>query len=380
VYYQFVVVDNGTTKYDLRVKNSIARRKHAGEMIVDGSIIASHIKSLNGLNVGNGKFVIDANGNVTFAGNLNGATGSFSGSVSSNNFVIIPPDGSPYASGIDMKFENIFDGTTLVFQIDAASSAATGNIVQMTLPASTDFIVEASGRNIRLNGIVFLNNSLTVTSDVIANWIKATTGIQAYELKSTDGYVRLKDSGGFEMASISTRETAKHTFIKNASTAIKMLSGTDKQVQFRDANDAIYIRATANDFYPTSKREYKKNIGFYMENAIKKIFNTPIRTYQFNEELEEELHHIGVILDESPWEIVDINGEGVSTYAMVTLAWKAIQEIYEILMAQDERIISLENTVTSQQNEIDDLKLRMDELMNMLSVLQSEINELKTKV
>lgn len=38
---------------------------------------AKHIKSLNGLNIGNGQFVVDANGNVKFAGNLEGASGTF---------------------------------------------------------------------------------------------------------------------------------------------------------------------------------------------------------------------------------------------------------------------------------------------------------------
>lgn len=38
---------------------------------------AKHIKSLNGLNVGNGQFVVDENGNVKFAGNLEGASGTF---------------------------------------------------------------------------------------------------------------------------------------------------------------------------------------------------------------------------------------------------------------------------------------------------------------
>jgi phage minor structural protein len=354
---------------DVKIKRAIIRKMHGGEMIVDGTILASHIKSLNGLNVGNGKFVIDANGNVTFAGNLNGATGSFSGAVEANSLVVRPPDGSPYASGLDMKFEDIFDGKTLIFQIDAASSAATGNIVQMTLPASTDFIVEASGRNIRLNGIVFLNNSLTVSGNAIANWMKATTGIQAYELKSTDGYVRFKDNNGLEMASISTRETAKHTFIKNNNTAIKMLNGSS-QIQFRDANDSIYIRATANDFYPTSKREFKKNIADYTENATQKIVSTPIRTYQFNEELEGELHHVGVILDESPYEIVDVMGEGISTYAMVSLAWKSLQE-------QANRVTVLEDMVLTQQDIINDMTAKMAEMMNVVSVLQKQVSELQ---
>lgn len=44
-------------------------------------LIADHIKSLNGLNVGNGQFVVDDSGNVTFGGTLSGADGTFSGTV-----------------------------------------------------------------------------------------------------------------------------------------------------------------------------------------------------------------------------------------------------------------------------------------------------------
>lgn len=36
---------------------------------------------MNGLNVGDGQFVVDANGNVKFAGDLTGASGTFSGTV-----------------------------------------------------------------------------------------------------------------------------------------------------------------------------------------------------------------------------------------------------------------------------------------------------------
>ncbi|MDL4842842.1 phage tail spike protein [Aquibacillus rhizosphaerae] len=51
--------------------------------IIANSITANHIKSLLGLNV-NDQFIVDANGNVTFAGKLNGADGNFSGSVSTD--------------------------------------------------------------------------------------------------------------------------------------------------------------------------------------------------------------------------------------------------------------------------------------------------------
>jgi phage minor structural protein len=52
----------------------------ASKIALDGYVEARHIKSLNGLNINN-KFIVDQNGNVTFAGTLNGANGTFNGMV-----------------------------------------------------------------------------------------------------------------------------------------------------------------------------------------------------------------------------------------------------------------------------------------------------------
>ncbi|UOQ93421.1 hypothetical protein MUO14_24140 [Halobacillus shinanisalinarum] len=48
-------------------------------------LVADYIKSLNGLNVGNGQFVVDNYGNVKFAGDLQGASGYFKGSVTTDD-------------------------------------------------------------------------------------------------------------------------------------------------------------------------------------------------------------------------------------------------------------------------------------------------------
>ncbi|MEN2468242.1 hypothetical protein, partial [Ornithinibacillus sp. JPR2-1] len=54
--------------------------KWGEQSIVANSITANHIKSLVGLNV-NDQFIVDSNGNVKFAGHLEGASGSFTGTV-----------------------------------------------------------------------------------------------------------------------------------------------------------------------------------------------------------------------------------------------------------------------------------------------------------
>ncbi len=60
-------------------------KQNSGKLIVNGSIVASHIKSLNGLTISNGvgtQFAVDASGNVSLSGSLSGATGTFAGSLS----------------------------------------------------------------------------------------------------------------------------------------------------------------------------------------------------------------------------------------------------------------------------------------------------------
>ncbi|MGJ9381815.1 phage tail spike protein [Salipaludibacillus sp. CF4.18] len=59
--------------------------------IIAASISTEHIKSLNGLDIGNGQFKVDANGNVSFAGNLSGASGTFSGKLLSQSVKIESP-------------------------------------------------------------------------------------------------------------------------------------------------------------------------------------------------------------------------------------------------------------------------------------------------
>jgi hypothetical protein len=70
VELRVVFEKNGESTNRLFVDNLVVRRKGTGALLVNGTIEAGHIKSLNGLNV-NDQFVVDANGNVT----LNKVTG-----------------------------------------------------------------------------------------------------------------------------------------------------------------------------------------------------------------------------------------------------------------------------------------------------------------
>ena len=91
------------------------------------------------------------------------------------------------------------------------------------------------------------------------------------------------------------------------------------------ANNKVY----ANGIALTSNRDKKKNIEDYTESALSEICATPIRQYHLKTDLDNEIKRIGVILQEAPLNAIDLRGEGVDLYQMVTMSWKAIQELKE---------------------------------------------------
>jgi hypothetical protein len=79
---------NGETTNKFYIDNIRVNQMVTPEWIVDGSIEAKHFKSLYGLNVNN-RFIVEQNGNITFAGNLNGATGTFSDEISAPTLYVL---------------------------------------------------------------------------------------------------------------------------------------------------------------------------------------------------------------------------------------------------------------------------------------------------
>src|SRR5690625_3930534 len=75
--------DGSVVFYDFNGVDWI-KRQLGEQSIAYDSLTALHIKSLLGLNV-NDQFIVDNNGNVSFAGHLEGASGTFSGNLSGNN-------------------------------------------------------------------------------------------------------------------------------------------------------------------------------------------------------------------------------------------------------------------------------------------------------
>lgn len=98
-----------------------------------------------------------------------------------------------------------------------------------------------------------------------------------------------------------------------------------------------------------SLEKYKKSIN-KIDTALEKINTADIVEYNFKDEDANTKKHIGLAVGKTfnvPQEVIatDENGKevGVDLYAMVSLAWKAIQEQSEKIEALEKRVAELES-------------------------------------
>lgn len=114
-------------------------------------------------------------------------------------------------------------------------------------------------------------------------------------------------------------------------------------VHVANKNDTYYDlyarKLFADGSAVTSDENKKKNIVNYegyktadgvTKTALEQVKETIVKQYNLKNEDDSEKTHLGVILQEAPYDIVDPVG-GVDLYAMVSLLWKALQETNEKL-------------------------------------------------
>lgn len=84
----------------------------------------------------------------------------------------------------------------------------------------------------------------------------------------------------------------------------------------------------------SSDRKMKKNIKPVTAPALDIVNATKIYNYHFDEEDDTEIPaRTGVLADEAPKEIVGDNEKSINLYNMISLAWKAIQELTDEIAA-----------------------------------------------
>ncbi|PEJ48423.1 phage tail spike protein [Bacillus wiedmannii] len=107
--------------------------------------------------------------------------------------------------------------------------------------------------------------------------------------------------------------------------------------EFRNFDDGNWSNAAAGSFTNASSFKWKTDIKNFEGNATDIIANSDIMTFKMkpseNKETNEipdisTLHtHIGLIAEYAPKEVQSEDGAGVDLYAMISVAWKSIQEL-----------------------------------------------------
>ena len=151
--------------------------------------------------------------------------------------------------------------------------------------------------------------------------------IRGYDPTGVTGGLTLVTGTG--NLSVRTENSAHSVYLQSASGEVKVTAPADPNT-FKDlrawnllANNKVY----ANGVALTSNRDKKKNIEDYTESALHEICTTPIRKYHLKDDLDNELKRIGIIVQEAPLNAIDLKGECIDLYQMVSMSWKAIQEL-----------------------------------------------------
>ncbi|MFA2595203.1 tail fiber domain-containing protein, partial [Bacillus cereus] len=147
-----------------------------------------------------------------------------------------------------------------------------------------------------------------------------------------------------------TNNLVLNAYSKGASEALLQFAGQahfkywagGNYFECKNSSDNGFVQLYASAFNTASSLVWKENIKNFEESALDVIATADIMTYQYKQEQpepveamesgttieEKEGHtHVGVIAEYAPELVRSEDGRGVDSYAMVSLAWKAIQEL-----------------------------------------------------
>ncbi len=106
--------------------------------------------------------------------------------------------------------------------------------------------------------------------------------------------------------------------------------GGGNYFEFKNQWDSGFVPVYASAFNTASSLVWKTDIQNYEKSAVDVISSADIMTYKYKADVEESENphtHVGIIAEYAPEEVRTKDGRGVDSYAMASLAWKAIQEL-----------------------------------------------------
>ena len=167
-----------------------------------------------------------------------------------------------------------------------------------------------------------------------------------------EGYIELKSTGG--NSSFSVIDTTQNRLVSELSANTLWFNSNlgnhvaDIGVDMASGNGFVSVTGNAdcgqlnceqvncsgtaycNNLVQTSQKERKKYIKKVDKKALDVINSADIYQYQLKGEKPTGHRHYGLVIGDNyncPSEVKAENGKGIEIYSMLTLAWKAIQEL-----------------------------------------------------
>jgi hypothetical protein len=237
---------------------------------------------------------------------------------------------------VERKVDNEdFTGANIMLAINNDTSSAVINADKISL----------NGKEINLTSddISITSDNFNVDSEGKVDIISSETNARLTVRKNKDenNHIVAAFPGWIEMAGSSEEAVASYyydgfvLFNETKNFLAELRESTTGHYLFMGAGDTYCDitpqSITTPQVIQTSKEESKKNFE-KLENGLDIVKNTDIYKYNLKAEEDTDKKHIGFVIGDNynySQEITSQNNDGVDTYSMISVAYKAIQELLE---------------------------------------------------
>ena len=173
-----------------------------------------------------------------------------------------------------------------------------------------------------------------VYTDALRSRTSSVTGTQNLLVESGNGYVEF--GSGYGVVRVAENN---HLYLQCGSTS----GSTSSEVRctlYKSSSSYANLRAhnvcAQNAVYAagvnvSSDRNRKRDIEKYEVDALQEVCSTPVYAYHLDVDKDEEMKRIGIIMQEAPVDAIDLTGKGIDLYQMVSMLWKAVQQLNDKL-------------------------------------------------
>lgn len=381
----FLEKDSSTSGY-YYIRNMEFRRRYGGDLIVDGSITASHINVDNlfaSTAFINKLKAQSISANQISGGTIDGVTFTSKGTVgniSISNGTIAIDNGKTGTSNVSVKldkgeltFNNAYSSANIRYEYVGGANYLT-ILSQDAMRLFTFGYQEFEANKFTFRGPLqlFTNNdnpekvldfqeSESIFIDKYGNFRggPSSSSLATWSIKDADQQVRLLmgvGKGSNSSTDYRVYGGAHHSFYQNNRKIVGFYGGGDGyynsaivnfqdeaimkfqadggagKFQFVNLNGSQWKPLEAGGFNNKSSFIWKTDIKNYEDDALSIIKNSDLMTYKSKpEDTDVDLAtlktHVGLIAEFAPEIVRSEGGYGVDLYAMISVAWRAIQQL-----------------------------------------------------